>query len=92
MTRMQTVVAFGFYLCWLPPLTSYISLALDLFGETAFEYLNFFHTFPLFASSVINPMVYATMSQSFRNEFLKILRPIPWCCSEQPNSEIYGTE
>ena len=32
------------------------------------------------------------MSQSFRNEFLKILRPISWCCSEQPNSEIYGTE
>ena len=73
-TRMLTVVVVGFYLCWLPLLISSILLAVDLFGETAFKYWNFFYTLPVFTSSVINPMVYGAMSQSFRNEFLKILR------------------
>ena len=73
-TRMLTVVMVGFYLCWLPPLISYISPALGLFGETAIKYRNFYHTFPFYASSATNPMAYATMSHSFRNEFLKIFR------------------
>ena len=73
-TRMLTVVMVGFYLCWLPPLISYISPALGLFGETAIKYCNFYHTFPFYASSATNPMAYATMSHSFRNEFLKIFR------------------
>ena len=73
-TRMLTVVVVGFYLYWLPPLISNILLDRGLIGETAFKYWNFYFTFLLFASRVINPMVYGTMSQSFRNEFLKILR------------------
>ena len=73
-TRMLTVVVVGFYLCWLPSLISNLLLALDLLGVTDIKYWNFYHTFPLFASSVVNPMVYATMSKSFRNEFLKIFR------------------
>ena len=73
-TRMLTVVVVGFYLCWLPPFISNILLDLGLIGETAFKYWNFYFTFPLLAGSVINPAVYGTMSQSFRKEFLKILR------------------
>ena len=76
-TRMLTVVMVGFYLCWLPPLISSILLDQDLIGETAFKYWNFYFTFPLLAGSVINPMVYGTMCQSFRNEFMKILRYQP---------------
>ena len=72
-TRMLTVIVVGFYLCWLPQLITFILLALDLIGESAIKYLNFYFTFPLFASNAINPVVYGTMSQSFRNEFLKIL-------------------
>ena len=76
-TRMLTVAVVGFYLCWLPLLLCNTLLSLDLLGENAFKYQNFYHTFPLFASSATNPMVYGTMSQSFRNEFLKILRRQP---------------
>ena len=76
-TRMLTVVVVGFYLCWLPPLISNILLALDSLGETAIKYWNFYFTFPLFASSVINPVAYGTMCQSFRDEFMKILRRQP---------------
>ena len=80
-TRMLTVVVVAFYLCWLPPFIGSILLALDLLEETAIKYWNFYFTFPIFTSSVINPMVYATMSQSFRNEFMKILRRHPSYCS-----------
>ena len=76
-TRMLTVVVVGFYLCWLPPLINITLLSLALLGETAMNYGNFSFFVPLFASSVINPMVYGTMSQSFRKEFLKILRRQP---------------
>ena len=73
-TRMLTVVVVAFYLCWLPPLISYILLALGLSEGILINYWNFFHTFPVFASGCINPMVYVTMSHSFRNKFMKILR------------------
>ena len=76
-TRMLTVVVVGFYLCWLPPLINITLLSLALLGETAMNYGNFSFFVPLFASSVINPMVYGTMSQSFRKEVLKILRRQP---------------
>ena len=38
-TRMLTVVVVGFYLCWLPPLTSIILLDVGLIGETTIKYL-----------------------------------------------------
>ena len=41
------------------------------------KYGSVFYFLPLFVSSVIYPVVYGTMSQSFRNEFLKILRRQP---------------
>ena len=77
-TRMLTVVVVGFYLCWLPQHITAILLALALIGQTAFRYSTFYFDVPFLASSVINPMVYGTVSQSFRNEFLKILRRQPW--------------
>ena len=76
-TRMLTVVVVGFYLCWQPLLFGNILLAVNLLGEDAIKYWNFYNTFPVFASSAINPVVYATMNQSFRNEFVKILRRQP---------------
>ena len=76
-TRMLTVLVVGFYFSWLPPVISNILLSLDLLRETTLKYWNFIHTFPFFASSVINFVVYGTMSQSFRNEFLKILHRQP---------------
>ena len=76
-TRMLTVVVVGFYLCWLPQLITAILQALDVIGETAFRYSTFYFNVPFLASSVLNPMVYGTMSQSFRNEFWKILRRQP---------------
>ena len=45
-TRMLTVVVVGFCLCWLPPLISDILQALDLLGQTAIKYWNFYFTFP----------------------------------------------
>ena len=76
-TRMLTVLVVGFYFSWLPPVISNILLALDLLRDTTLTYWNFCYTFPFYTSSVINFVVYATMSQSFRNEFLKILRRQP---------------
>ena len=76
-TRMLTVVVVGFYLCWLPPLTSIILLDVGLIGETTIKYWYLYFLFPFYASSVINPIVYGAMSQSFRNEFLKIFRRHP---------------
>ena len=76
-TRMLTVVVVGFYLCWLPQVFTAILLALALIGQIALRYSIFYFNVPFLASSVLNPMVYGTMSQSFRNEFWKILRHQP---------------
>ena len=73
-TRMLTAVIVAFYFSWLPPVINSTLLSLDLLGENTLNYWNFYHTFPFYASSVINFIVYATMSQPFRNEFLKIFR------------------
>ena len=73
-TRMLTVVVVGFYLCWLPQVIIHVLLAVDLIEETSIKYRIFYLSFPIFTSSVINPIIYATTSQSFRNEFLKTVR------------------
>ena len=73
-TRILTVVLISLYLCWLPPFVAGILDGFELIGENSLKYRNFFYTFPTFVSSVINPLIYATMSRSFRNEFLKIIR------------------
>ena len=76
-TRMLTVVVVGFYLCWLPQVINCVLLAVDLIEETSIKYRIFYLSFPIFTSSVINPIIYATTSQSFRSEFLKTVRRQP---------------
>ena len=73
-TRILTVVLIGFYFCWLTPFITFTLDSLTLIGESSHKYENFFSTFPLMVSSVINPLIYATMSRPFKMEFLKILR------------------
>ena len=73
-TRLLTAVVVGFCLCWFPV---YISSTLDkfkLFPSAAFNYICFMRQFPMFISSAINPIIYGFINQSFRSEFLKIIR------------------
>ena len=73
-TIIFAAVLVGFYVCWSPLL---ITVSLKLFGivdEFSLWYQNFHAYFPVFASSMINPIIYAAISRSFRNEFLKIVR------------------
>ena len=74
MTKLLAIVLAGFFLCWLP---SFLTILLRLFHaiEKVHEvYSNFYHLFPAYLSSSINPVIYATMSKQFRLEFLNILR------------------
>ena len=73
MTRILTAVVVGFYLCYMPVLVSNILSVSGVVADTN-KYFNFYFTFPFFASSVINPVIYATMSQPWRKEFLELLR------------------
>ena len=73
-TRILTVVLVGFCLCYLPPFLTGILSSLILIGDNSFKYVSFYFTFPVFASSGINPLIYATMSRPFRREFLRIIR------------------
>ena len=73
-TRTLSVVVVAFYICWVPVLVTTILRTLNALGPTAIKYYNFYSSFPLFACSVINPVIYATTSRPFRNEFLRILR------------------
>ena len=77
MTRILTVVVVGFCLCWLPVLVTNILSFLNLLGGNGIIYLNFHITFPVFANSVLNPIIYATMSSKFRAEFRKIVHFFP---------------
>ena len=65
--RMLTVVLIGFYLCYVPPFVSIILYSLTLVGDSSRKYVNVYVIFPIFASSVINPLIYATMSRPFKN-------------------------
>ena len=73
-TRILTVVLLGFCLCYLTPFVSSILTTLTLIGDNSVKYENFFLVFPVFATSVINPLIYATMSRPFGRKFLKIVR------------------
>ena len=77
MTRILTAVVIGYNICWMPVCISNISTAIGVVVETAFDtlkYVNFYFTFPVFTSSIINPVIYASMSQAFRKEFLKVFQ------------------
>ena len=76
-TQVLTVVVVGFYTCWLPVLVTNILNYSDIIGKAESKYTHFFITFPMFASCIINPIIYATMSQVFRREFLNIFRGFP---------------
>ena len=73
-TRLLTAVVIVFCLCWYPGL---IITTLDIFNllpSATTKYLVSMCLFPLFTSSVINPILYGFLNQSFRSEFFKILR------------------
>lgn len=75
-TQVLTVVVVGFYICWIPVLVTNILNYSQIIGKAELKYSNFYITFPLFASSIINPIIYATMSQVFRKEFIKIFQAL----------------
>ena len=70
-TRLLTVVLAGFYICWIPVVITSILEILDVIGK---KYHIFYNNFPAYFSSALNPIIYATMNQSFKLEFLKIIR------------------
>ena len=72
-TRILTFVLIGFGVCCLIPFITGVLNCLSLINESSRKYENFYYTFPSHCSSVINPLIYATMSRPFRREFLKIL-------------------
>ena len=74
-TRIMALVVVGFYLCWLPVFISNILRVSNTLSDFFIKFSTFCFLFPVFTGSVINPVIYATMSQPFRKEFLKILRP-----------------
>ena len=80
-TRMLTFVVVGFYLCWLPLFISNILKLFDATAKSVIQFWHFCYLFPLYTSSAINPVIYATMSRPFRKEFLKILRGVYQCFS-----------
>ena len=84
-TRVLTVVVIGFYICWLPVLVTNILNFFKVIGASGIKYINFYITFPLSASSIINPVIYAAMSPSFRAEFWKILHISSTHTSPQTN-------
>ena len=74
MTKMFAAVLFGFYLCWIPVFVTNVLNAFNGIAQGARLYRSFYHLLPVYTSSMINPIIYAVMSQRFRAEFLKILR------------------
>ena len=72
-TRLLTVILVAFYFCWMPAFVSSILILLKVIDDSGLLYYNFYHNFPVYASSAINPIIYATMNRQFRAEFLKIL-------------------
>ena len=74
MTKLLAVMLVGFYLCWLPLFITRVLQVFNVIAVEALIYYNFYFYFPAYASSVINPIIYTTMSQQFRKEFRKIIR------------------
>lgn len=84
MTRMLTVVVVGFYLCWLPLFVTQILMTFtEIIRQNDLKFYNFYFNFPGYFSSVINPVVYATMNTPFRKEFRSIFR-----CGKDQDSRV----
>ena len=73
-TKLLTVVVVGFYLCMGPAYVFTLLSVLNLLPSSVLKYHVFLRVFPTFTSSVINPIIYGVMNQSFRFEFVKIVR------------------
>ena len=73
MTKMFAAVLVGFYLCWTPVFVTNVLNAFDEITSEAHVYSSFYHLLPAYTSSMINPIIYATMSPRFRAEFVKII-------------------
>ena len=73
-TRVLSVAVVGFYICWFPVLVAKVISSYILTHECSLKYCNFYHDFPVYLSSVINPVISGVMSQLFRKEFMKILQ------------------
>ena len=73
-TRLLTVVVVSFYLCMFPGYFFTLLSDLNLLPSSVLKYHVSLRVFPIFTSSVINPIIYGVMNQSFRLEFVKIVR------------------
>ena len=73
-TRLLTAVVVGFCLCYYPGLIFTTLNIFKLLPSAAVNYLVSIRLIPVFTSSVINPIIYGFLNQSFRSEFLKIIR------------------
>lgn len=71
--KMLAVVLAGFCICWMPGFVFGITEMVKPIGNDALQYLNLYYYFPAYTSSMINPIIYATMNQRFRVAFKKIL-------------------
>ena len=87
-TKTITIVVVGFYCCWLPLFITNILDSANVIGKDAEKYFSIYYSFPVYASSVINPIIYATMCQLFRKEFSKTFK-FCWKHMELPSLKSY---
>lgn len=73
-TKMLGCVVGGFYLCWLPYIAASIVGMIITIEEYVYKDSFSYISFPVFTSSLINPLVYSFFSRAFRKEFSKIIR------------------
>ena len=71
--RMLAVVLIGFIICWLPGFVFGITEIAKPIANDTLQYLNLFYYFPAYTSSMINPIIFGTMSKRFRDAFKNIL-------------------
>ena len=74
MTKVFAAVLVGFYLCWIPAFIANVLNAVTAIKPDAHAYSTFYHLLPVYTSSMINPIIYATFSKMFRDEFFRIIR------------------
>lgn len=75
LTKLLAVTVVGFYVCWLPAIVYgvlYMTGVIEKNGKFSHLYSNFTYTFPVYMSSTINPLIYATMNKTFRKAFCKL--------------------
>ena len=73
-TRLITVVVVSFYLCLSPRYIVYILDSLKVLPSDVSKYNALLRLFPVFMSNVSNPIIYGIMNQSYRSEFVNIVR------------------